>query len=188
MDERLLIERLKLGDEAAFKWVVDTWQDMIYNTALGIVQNEQDAEDVAQDVFVQAFRGIGSFKGEAKLSTWLYRIAITRALDIERKKGRKKRRGIWQSLFGKEGEPIGELADFHHPGVRLEQKEQSARLFQAIGRLPDNQKVAYTLHKLEGLSYQEISAVMENSVSAVESLMHRAKTNLRKELEGIIKS
>jgi RNA polymerase sigma-70 factor (ECF subfamily) len=77
-----------------------------------------------------------------------------------------------------------ELPDFHHPGVALDKKENAARLFKAISQLPDNQKTAFTLHKLEDLSYQEVSDVMKTSVSAVESLMHRAKQNLRKILEN----
>jgi len=88
-----------------------------------------------------------------------------------------------QRLFGENNEPIYEVADFYHPGVALDQKENAAKLFKAIDQLPENQKVAFTLHKVEDLSYQEISEVMRTSVSAVESLMHRAKQNLKKILE-----
>jgi RNA polymerase sigma-70 factor (ECF subfamily) len=178
-----LIQGLQQKDEAAFKYLVDTYQDRVYNTALGVVQNPQDAEDVAQEVFIQVYRSIGSFKGDAKLSTWLYRIATTRALDLLRSKKSKKRFGIIQRLFGEGNEPVFEIPEFHHPGIALEQKENAAKLFRAIGQLPENQKVAFTLHKLEDLSYQEVSEVMKTSVPAVESLMHRAKMNLKKILE-----
>lgn len=183
MNELELIQGLRNGNEAAFKYLVDTYQDRVFNTAIGIVQNAEDAEDVAQEVFIQVFRSINQFKGESKLSTWLYRIATTRALDLLRSKKSKKRFGIIQRLFGDGNEPIWELPDFHHPGVALEKKENAARLFRAIGQLPDQQKAAFTLHKLEGLSYQEVSEVLETTVPAVESLMHRAKQNLRKMLE-----
>ena len=88
-----------------------------------------------------------------------------------------------QRLFGDGNEPIYELPDFNHPGVAMDRKENAARLFKAINQLPENQKTAFTLHKLEDLSYQEISEAMQTSVAAVESLMHRAKQNLRKILE-----
>ena len=180
MDERILVERLKQGDEAAFKQIVESWQNMVYNTALGILQNAQEAEDVAQEVFVQVFESIKDFKSEAKLSTWLYRITVSKALDNLRRKKRKKRFAYIQSLFGADNKTEIEKPDFNHPGVTLDNKERAAVLFKAINQLPENQKIAFSLHKLEGLSYQEISEVMKTSVSSIESLMHRAKNNLRK--------
>jgi RNA polymerase sigma-70 factor (ECF subfamily) len=78
--------------------------------------------------------------------------------------------------------------DFHHPGVAMDQKENAAALFKAIDQLPENQKIAFTLHKVEGLSYQEVSEVMKTTVSSVESLMHRAKNNLKKNLEEYYKT
>ena len=183
MDELELIQRLRNGDEAAFKYLVEHYKERVYNTAIGIVQNAEDAEDVAQEVFIQVYRSIHSFKGESKLSTWLYRIATTRALDLLRSRKSKKRFGLLQRLFGEGNEPVYEIPDFNHPGVTLEKKENAAKLFKAIKQLPDNQRIAFTLHKLEDLSYQEISQIMKTSLPAVESLMHRAKQNLRKILE-----
>ena len=183
LNEIELIQGLRNGNETAFKYLVDNYQDRVFNTAIGIVQNAEDAEDVAQEVFIQVYRSIHQFKGEAKLSTWLYRIATTRALDLLRSRKSKKRFGFMQRLFGDGNEPLHELPDFNHPGVALDRKESAARLFKAIAQLPDNQKTAFTLHKLEDLSYQEVSDVMQTSVPAVESLMHRAKQNLRKILE-----
>lgn len=180
MDEQTLIEKLKQGDEAAFKEIVETWQNMVYNTALGILQNAEDAEDVTQDVFVQVYESVKLFKAEAKFSTWLYRITVSKALDHLRRKKRKKRFAYVQSLFGAENQTIAEKPDFNHPGIALDNKERAAVLFKAINQLPANQKLAFTLHKVEGLSYMEISEVMETSLSSVESLMHRAKNNLKK--------
>ena len=168
MTELELIQGLRNGDENAFRFLVDTYQDRIFNTSLGIVQNAEDAEDVAQEVFVQVYKSINSFKGESKLSTWMYRIATTRSLDLLRSRKSKKRSGLVQRLFG---------------GVTLDRKENAAKLFKAIAQLPENQKIAFTLHKLEDLSYQEVSETMKTSLAAVESLMHRAKLNLRKLLE-----
>lgn len=183
MSETELIARLKDGEETAFREVVDTWKDMVYNTVLGVVQHAEEAEDVTQEVFIQVYESIGQFKGDSKLSTWLYRIAVTKSLDHLRKKKRKKRFAFLQSLFGVNEEEVRHDPEFNHPGVALENKENAKILFRAIDKLPDNQKTAFTLHKLEGLSYQEVAEVMQCSVSSVESLMHRAKGNLRKLLE-----
>lgn len=186
MNEVELIQGLRKGDEAAFNFLVKNYQDRVYNTAIGIVQNAEDAEDVAQEVFIQVFRSIHSFKAESKLSTWIYRITTTRALDLLRTRKSKKRFGFLQRLFGDNNEMLYELPDFNHPGVAMDRKENAASLFKAINQLPENQKIAFTLHKLEDLSYQEISEIMQTSVAAVESMMHRAKQNLRKILTETI--
>jgi RNA polymerase sigma factor (sigma-70 family) len=186
LNEVELIQGLRNGDEAAFKFLVKNYQDRVYNTAIGIVQNAEDAEDVAQEVFIQVFRFIHSFKEESKLSTWIYRITTSRALDLLRSRKSKKRFGFLQRLFGDSNETLYELPDFNHPGVALDRKENAALLFKAINQLTENQKIAFTLHKLEDLSYQEISEVMQTSVAAVESMMHRAKQNLRKILTEAI--
>jgi RNA polymerase sigma factor (sigma-70 family) len=183
LNELELIQLLRAGDELAFKSLVANYQDLVYNTALGVVQNSADAEDVTQEVFIQVFRSIDQFKGDARLSTWIYRITTTKALDHIRSRKRKKRFAFITSLFGPNDELVHEPIDFQHPGVTLDRKEQAALLFRMIDQLPDNQKVAFTLHKTEELSYQEIADVMKLSVSAVESLLFRARQNLRKLLE-----
>jgi RNA polymerase sigma factor (sigma-70 family) len=187
LDEKTLVEQLKQGDEAAFKTIVETWQKMVFNTAVGIVQNAEDAEDIAQEVFVQVHQSISSFKGESKFSTWLYRITVTKSLDHQRRKKRKKRFAFVRSIFGEQNEVLVNPPDFHHPGVVLDNKEDAAVLFRAIAGLPENQRIAFTLNKVEGLSYQEVSEVMKTTVSSVESLMHRAKNNLKKNLEDYYK-
>jgi RNA polymerase sigma-70 factor (ECF subfamily) len=112
LNELELIERLKTGDDAAFKTIVEAWQDMVYNTSLGIVQNAQDAEDVAQEVFIQVYESVGQFKGDSKFSTWIYRIAVTKSLDHLRKKKRKKRFAFLESLFGVNEEEVRHEPDF----------------------------------------------------------------------------
>jgi RNA polymerase sigma-70 factor (ECF subfamily) len=182
LNEQELIEQLKRGEEQAFRFVVDSWKDMVYNTSLGLVQNEMDAEDVTQEVFVKAFESIQGFKGEAKVSTWLYRITVTKSLDFLRSKKRKKRFGYVYSLFGANDELVINPADFVHPGVVNERKEAAAALFKALDSLPEQQKVAFILTRLEGLGHKEVSEVMGNTVPAVESLLQRAKLNLRDKL------
>ncbi|MBO0947041.1 RNA polymerase sigma factor [Fibrella forsythiae] len=188
MDVPELISGLQRGDPGAFRQLVETYQQRVYNTVLTIVRQPEDAEDVAQEVFIQVVESIQSFGGDGKLTAWIYRIATTKALEAYRKKHARKRFAFVMSLFSTDDQaglndrlhPV----DFVHPGVKLEQQERSKVLFAAIARLPDQQKIAFTLHQLEGLSYQEITEVMQVSLSSVESLMHRAKVNLRKWLRA----
>lgn len=184
MNQTDLVVQLQKGEEAAFKKLVDDYQGMVYNTVLGIVQNEDDADDITQEVFIQVFRSVSSFKGDSKFSTWLYRIALGKALDHEKKKKRKKRFGFVQSLFGTDGEEQLHPVEFNHPGVKMEKKERANELFNALKQIPDKQRIAFTLHKLEGQSYQEIAEIMNTTLYAVESLMGRAKANLKKELKN----
>ena len=184
MNEQELIELVKKKDRLAFKTLVDTWQDMVYNTALGILQNAEDAEDVSQEVFIQVSESISSFKGESKFSTWLYRITITKTTDHIRKKKRKKRFAFVQSLYGKNDEQVIDPPDFFHPGIHLENKESSAMLFKAIEELLPNQKTAFVLSKMENLSYREIGEVMNLSEAAVDALLQRAKEKLKKILRN----
>lgn len=178
-----MITDLQKGSQSAFRYLVENFQSKVFNTVLSIVQNNEEAEDVSQEVFIEVFESVGKFKGEAKLSTWIYRIATTKSLEAHRKKKANKRFAFLTSLFGENDEVIHHPADFEHPGIVLENKERAKVLFIHINQLPDNQKVAFTLCNIEGLSYQEISEVMQLSLSSVESLLFRAKTNLRKTLK-----
>lgn len=163
-----------------FSSLVDQYQAPVYNTCLGFLRNEEDAEDMAQEVFIEAFRSMNKFRGDSQLSTWLYRIAVNKSLEHIRKINRHKRKGDTVSISA-EMEVGGDR--FYHPGIALENKERSSILFDAIDQLVEPQKVAFTLHKVEGLSYEEIARVMDKSVASIESLMHRAKTNLQKLLK-----
>ncbi len=182
MTETALIKALQEKDQAAFTELVENYQQMVFNTVLSIVQQEQEAEDISQEVFIQVYRSINGFRQDAKLSTWIYRIATTKALDWERKKRTKKRFGKILNLFGGDNELEYEQTDFNHPGVQLEKKEDAALLFKSLHSLPENQKVAFVLIKIEGLNYQQTSEVMNTTVKAVEAYMHRAKINLQKRI------
>lgn len=182
--EAELINSLQRGEQQAFKTVIGLYQDMVYNTVLSIVQNMEDAEDLTQDVFVQVHQSVGSFKRDARFSTWLYRIAISRALDHEKRRKRKKRFGFVQKFFGDDGELQFDAGEFNHPGVQLENKEKAAELFKALRQIPDNQRIAFTLSKIEGINSHEIAAILNTSFYAVESLLARAKTNLKKSLRN----
>ena len=183
MNETQIIPKLKEGNENAFKKLVDTFQEKVLNTCLGFVPNQHDAEDIVQDVFIEVFRSIDQFRGDSKLSTWIYRITTTKCLEHIRAKKRQKRKSFFQSLIGMhENADRIKAYDYDHPGVLLENKERTKVLFSHIEKLPENQRVAFILHKIEGLSYQEITEIMETSLSSVESLMFRARKNLKKSL------
>lgn len=179
MDNSLVRQLIK-GEEAAYRETVTTYSTNVYNTALAILQNQEDAEDISQEVFIEVFRSVSRFRGEASLSTWIYRITVTKSLEHIRKNNRKKRTGLFTRIQGKEASPEIRTEDpFYHPGISLENRERSAILFKAIEKLPDNQKIAFLLHKVEGLAQAEIADIMNLSVSAVESLIVRAKQKLK---------
>ena len=182
-NEEELIKKLQQGEQEAFKKVIDLYQNMVYNTIISIVQNEADAEDITQEVFIQVYQSVGSFKGDAKFSTWLYRITIAKSLDNEKRKRRKKRFAFIQRLFGENGEDQYHPVEFNHPGVLLDNKEKAGELFKALKKIPDKQRLAFTLSKIEGLNNNEIAEIMNTTFYAVESLLARAKANLKKELK-----
>ncbi len=183
MEEKELILRLKKNDEIAFGILVDLFSKKVYNTCVGMLQNMEDAQDITQEIFITIHLNINEFKEESSLSTWIYRISVNKCLEFIRKKNRKKRSGIFRSIYSSDGEKaIENHSDFMHPGIQLENKERSIILFRSIALLPEQQQTAYVLHKLEQVSYNEIADVMQVSLSAVESLLFRAKQNLKKHL------
>jgi RNA polymerase sigma factor (sigma-70 family) len=154
---------------------------LVYNVALSYVQNVEDAEEITQDVFIQLHQSMDGFKNQSSLKTWIYRIAINKSLDfLKHKKSRKR-----FFIFGKRSEneyEIQNVSNFEHPGVLLENQEKSKILFQVINGLAEKQKTAFILSKIDGLSNPEIASIMELTVSSVESLLFRAKDNLKKKL------
>ncbi len=168
---------------ANFQSIVETHQEKVRNTCFRFVNNSEDADDVAQDVFIQVYESLSHFRKESELSTWIYRIAVNKSLDFIRKKKRKKRFAQITSLFGlsEEKEEI-QLPGSDNPHSELEDKERQQILKRAVDKLPDNQKIAITLSKYEGYSNKDIASIMDISLSAVEALIHRAKNNLHKRL------
>lgn len=179
MEEKELIQKLTANNQEAFKYVIDTYGDRVHNTVLSIVQSNEDAEDLSQEVFIEVHNSISKFKGDSQLYTWIYRIAVTKSLELLRKRKTKKRFAFVTSIFSNEEHEL-EISDFHHPGIEAENSERSKILFAAINKLAENQRIAFTLSQVENLSYKEISEVMNVSVSSVESLIFRAKSNLKK--------
>jgi RNA polymerase sigma-70 factor (ECF subfamily) len=184
MSDTEIIEQLKKGNEKAFKKLVETNQKRVVNTCFGMVHNREDAEDIAQDVFIEVYRNIQKFKGDSKLSTWLYRIAVNRSLNHIRDNKKNKWFHSFEDEVAVKSKQLQQLesSNSDNPEFDLENKQRTLILHEAINSLPENQKVAFTLSKYEELSYQEISDVMDLSVSSVESLLFRAKKGLQKKL------
>jgi RNA polymerase sigma-70 factor (ECF subfamily) len=184
MSDTEIIEQLKQGSERAFKKLVETNQKRVVNTCFGMVHNREDAEDIAQDVFIEVYRNIQKFKGDSKLSTWLYRIAVNRSLNHIRDNKKNKWFHSFEDEVAAKSKQLQQLesSKSDNPEFDLENKQRTLILHEAINSLPENQKVAFTLSKYEELSYQEISDVMDLSVSSVESLLFRAKKGLQKKL------
>jgi RNA polymerase sigma-70 factor (ECF subfamily) len=187
LNEQELIQQLRQKDEQAFRWLVENYRNRVFHTVLNILQDENEAEDAAQETFIKVFESISSFKEEASLSTWIYRIAVHKALDKIRR--RKTRQRLHQLLpWWMPDEKKSSDALFHHPGIAAENKEKAAILFKAIESLPEKQKLAFTLIKVQGMNYEEACEVMQQNIKAVESLISRAKVNLQKQLEHYYKS
>ncbi len=183
MSQENLVNNIKNKDLKSFKILVGEHQKKVLNTCNRFVNNREDAEDLTQEVFIEVYRSISGFRGDSKLSTWIYRIAVTKSLDFLRKRKRKKRFGIMKSISGEERlQEELKATDTSDPGTLAENQDRIKILNEALEKLPENQRVAFTLSKYDELSYQEIAEILETTIPAVESLIHRAKNNLKKRL------
>jgi len=181
MTPEQLIQQLASGDDDALRELYGVFSKKIYNTCLAYLQVESDAEEAMQDVFVEVYRSVTEFNAKASVNTWIYRIAVNKCLDRIRYNKRQKRFAFISSLFSKDTGAIQfDQPNFNHPGVLLENKEKSAVLFKAINQLPENQRMAFILKHVEGLSQKEIAEIINIGEKAVESLLQRAKGSLRK--------
>jgi RNA polymerase sigma-70 factor (ECF subfamily) len=156
---------------------------LVYNLALNYLQNIEDAEEITQDVFIQIYNSFEKFQEKSSLKTWIYRITINKCLDFIKYKNSQKRFFI----FGKKSQnefEIMSVSNFEHPGILLENKEKAKLLFAIINELSDNQKTAFLLSKVDGLSNLEIAEIMKLSISAVESLVFRAKSTLKDKISN----
>lgn len=154
------------------------YSKLVFNLALHYVHTTEDAEEITQDVFLKIHEKRHQFAGQSEFSTWIYRITINQSLDFIKARKRKKR---WDFFSSSAKEDAHEhIADFHHPGVLMEQREAIGRLMKNIDQLPDQQKTALILLKIEQRTQQETAEIMGLSAKAVESLFQRAKKNLEK--------
>jgi RNA polymerase sigma-70 factor (ECF subfamily) len=184
MHDAQLMLRVREGDESAFKDIVERYQKPILDLCFRYIGNQSDAEEVALDVFFHLYKARDSYRPEAKLSTYLYRIAVN--LSLNRIRDRKRKRFV-SFEFLKKGRPMDpETPESERPDAILETREREALIRRAIDLLPEKQKTALLLRRYEELSYEEIAVVMKTSVSAVEALLFRARETLKKKLKPLI--
>ena len=175
MCETLRIKAILEGDQRAFKDLVDDYKVIIVNTCYAFVHDKDDAEDLAQEVFIQAYESLDKFRGECKLSTWLYRIAVNKAINYKKSvRYRMKRIRL-------EGDnPISIPSKDELAQEKIEKEEIISHLHQAIKNLPERQRIALVLNKYEERPYKEVAEIMGISLASVESLLFRAKSYLEK--------
>ncbi len=181
-DEWELIDKIKSGDRGAFDTLVDKHSKRVLNLCYRLTGNKMDSEDIAQDVFVDVFRNIDRFRGESSLSTWILRIAHNKSLNYIRD---NRKPGIIAMELSGSGRNIGETMpgkDSDRPDRSLEIVRNAAILYGAIAELPEKLSKPFSLHKLDGMPYEEIAQFLGISLSAVESRIHRAKQHLRKSI------
>jgi RNA polymerase sigma-70 factor (ECF subfamily) len=184
LDDQSILESINRDIDRGYHNLVDAYANRVFSTCLNLTRNQEDAEDVTQEVFTTIYLSLDTFEGNSKLSTWIYSIATNKCKEFLRKKTRKKRSGYHTELERDDSHFVPlQIINFQHPGAVMEDKERAAVLFSAIDQLAENQQLAYTLHKIEGRSYQEVADMMEVSVSSVESLLFRAKKRLQQLLE-----
>jgi RNA polymerase sigma-70 factor (ECF subfamily) len=176
--DTLVSNEIKEESQLSFTEIVDLYQVKVRGICMSFLKNREEAEDISQEVFIEIYRSLKNFKGECALSTWIYRIATSKSIDHIRKKNRKKR----SVLFNRNIEP-DETKYQNGTEYDTEKKERISALYKTMARLPENQRIALTLNKIEGFSYKEISQIMKTTPKAVESLISRGKENMRKKLE-----
>lgn len=183
MTDQELITGLQNRDKPAIQFLVGKYHKQVIKTAYHLLQNMDDAEDLAQDVCIEILESVGSFKGASSLSTWIYRLTVNKSLNFIRKNKRKQLVKQFESFFRKGNDNVGSgVAEPSEPDNTFDNAERRQILENAINSLPGNQKTAFILNKYEELSYKEITEIMNLSLASVESLLQRAKQNLQKKL------
>jgi RNA polymerase sigma-70 factor (ECF subfamily) len=174
-----LLERLRAGDPRAFEELVIAQQHRVYGVALRMLGNAAEAEEVAQETFLRAYRGMAEFRGESTLATWLYAIASRLALN---------RLGSGERRFTRHGDDaLAQVANGRSdPAETAAQSEMELALHRAIAELADERRIAIVLRDLEGLSYEEIAQALDLPLGTVRSRIHRARTDLRDKLERFL--
>jgi RNA polymerase sigma-70 factor (ECF subfamily) len=180
-DEAELIERSRKGDSQAFGVLVERYQRRVVGVALAVVHNQDDAIELAQETFVRAYENLSKFESRSSFSTWLYRIAANLAIDFWRREGRHV------VLHGEDAETeISKLPNITGDSFKeVSRSELSARLKQALEELTPEHRAVILLREVEGMSYDEISDVLQCPRGTVMSRLHYARTHLRNILKDV---
>lgn len=180
MTEQELVARARAGDHSAFEQLLLDNQNRVFSLALRMVGDREDAADLAQEAFLKAWQGLGSFQGDSSFSTWVYRLTSNVCIDFLR---RQKRRRDIEPVTSLDDEESGwsEPADHSQdPHRQVEQAERSEALRRGVAALPDHQRQILVMREMAGLSYQEIGQQLELDLGTVKSRIARARLALRK--------
>ena len=179
-----LMARIGAGDHAAFRQLVEIHQHAVIGTVAKMLGNPSEAEDIAQQVFLRIWRNAKRYRPDAKFTTYIFTITRNLVFNETRRRGRKKE----VSSDAREENSNLRLADRadRQPDAELLQGELQLAVDAAIAALPESQRLAVVLRRYEQLSYEEIANVLELSISAVKSLLFRARTSLRESLSGYL--
>jgi len=169
------------GNVSAFRTLVDKYQGPLTNFLNHMLLDRAEAEDAAQDVFLNVYRAASRYRADARFATWLYRIATNTALNSLKARRRKPTVSL-DALVEQQGGDGWASSSSDRADVGLQRAELSRAIQRALGQLPERQRIAVVLHRFEGLSYREISDVLSTSVDAVDGMLRRAKTELRQAL------
>lgn len=189
-DVRLML-RAKAGDQTAYNQLVNTYRDRLVGVLTHLLQSQEAAEDVAQEVFLRVYKARHGYQPTAKFSTWLFRIANNLASNTRRDLGRRRETNLSVNDSGPLGPRPGEklLADKSGmmPTRQAENSEMQNVVQEALASLNEEQRLAILLHKFEEMSYADIAETLEKSPAAVKSLLSRARDNLREKLEPYVR-
>lgn len=177
-EEQVLVMRAQRGEQEAFRVLVERYQDKAYTLALRMVSSPEDAQDVAQEAFLSAWKALPKFRMDAKFSTWLYRLTVNAATDLLR---RRQKEGQNRSLEDEET-PVIVADPAPGPEERAMRGERREELRRCIGELSENHRKILLLRELSGLDYQEIGEALELTPGTVKSRLARARRELREKL------
>ena len=179
-DEAQLLAALQAGHPEAYEQLIEQYAETVYRVAYRLLQNPQDAEDAMQEAFLTVYLRVGEFRGEARLSSWLYRIVTNKALDLLRRRGRKTEAAT--EALDDLGEDVAErLPDpsLPLPDDWVERQEINALIEQGLATLSPKLRAAFVLFEMEGLSMQETAEALNVSLSTAKVRVHRARQALR---------
>ena len=189
MTDSEAIKQIIQGDRNIYRILVERYQPMVFRTCMGFVHNKDDADDLTQDIFIQVYQSLHTFKAESSFSTWLYRIAVNAALNKVRKTSKSFLLQRLDAVFGSEKSKEYQLSasDTENPENILMQSEHREWVQKALNSLPENQRTAIVLSKYDDLTQKEIAEILNTTEGAVEALIQRAKSNLREKLSSVKK-
>ncbi len=187
MTDLEIVGQILRGDRNMYRLIVERYQPLVFRTCMGFLHNRDDADDLTQEVFIQAYQSIAKFKGDASFSTWLYRIAVNASLNKVRKTSKSFLMQQIEVVFGSDKKKDPAISETDNPENILIGNEHKEWVTRALNSLPENQRTAIVLSNYDDLPQKEIAEIMNTTEGAVEALLQRAKANLRKKLSSFQK-